>query len=385
MVSYMKNINDIANYFGNKEYIDAFDFSESIVEFKNNLKEISKIIKGINIKKDYKIESIKEIAMPPEVVAHYNGINYKNIIEYVFCGEVSKFARIMTTNFSSDSLIILYNNINELKMEKIHLNEKKEHFKNKFLRKGLLDLDVASYNVVFNRIRVSGENVDLDLPHELFHMSSSVNDNDNDMLYCGFEQTTISNNKTIGIGFNEGYTELMVKKYYGDSILSNSTNYMYLRDIAENIELIIGRSKMEKYYLSANLKGFITELSKYSSFDKAIDFIATTDYLYKHLNEARKRKKEKEFLIEKIKFIYMFIVECITRSTIKLLEDKKINEDYLLPIISKKVKTLKVSMSKIINFKAIPNVYTTAQMIVDILNEYGLDMIVDVEKSASIK
>ena len=42
-------------------------------------------------------------------------------------------------------------------------------------------------------------------------------------------------------------------------------------------------------------------------------------------------------------------------------------------------------MSKIINFKAIPNVYTTAQMIVDILNEYRLDMIVDVEKSASIK
>ena len=67
------------------------------------------------------------------------------------------------------------------------------------------------------------------------------------------------------------------------------------------------------------------------------------------------------------------------------MEDKKINEDYLLPIISKKVKTLKVSMSKIINFKAIPNVYTTSQMIVDILNEYGLDMIVDVEKSASIK
>lgn len=385
MVNNMKNINDIANYFESREYIDAVDFSESIIEFKNNLKVIGKIIKGISIKRDYEIESIKEIVMPPELIERYAGINYEKIMEYEFCDEINKFAQIMTTNFSIDSLIILYNNINELKVEEINLNERRQHFKNLIFRKGILDLNVASYNAFFNRIKVSEEYVDIDLPHELFHMASSVNDKENNILYCGFEQTTINNNKIIGIGFNEGYTEFMVKKYYGDSILSDSSNYMYLCEIAENIEMIVGKDKMERLYLSANLRGFIDELSKYSSYDKAINFIETTDYLCKNLNEARKNKKEKEFLIEKLNFIYKFLVECITRSTIKKFEDKKNNDEKILSIISDKVKRLNEFITKKEIFNVKTDIYTIAQIIVDVLNEYGLDMCVNYKDSVSIK
>ena len=370
---FMPNINDIMSYFNSLGYMDEFDFSESIIEFKNNLKELKKINNGVDINKDIEIEKTDKIVMPPELISNHTGINYKNIISYEFSEEIAKFARIMTTNFSSENLVILYNNINDLKIEKIYMNEFLEHIKNIIFKRGTKDLNVAGYNVFLNRVRIEEEYVDIDMPHELFHMASSVYDKEKKVLYTGFVQTIIKENRNIGDGINEGYTEWMVAKYYDESILSDSTSYKYLCNVARNLDEIVGKDKMENLYLKANLKGLVEELVKYNSYDNVMHFISATDYLYHNLNESRKSKQEKEVITNELKFINKFMIESITKSTALMYSDNEISIEDIVPIISKKIKNIHDVKTKKEDFNVKPDMQEIAQIVASILNEQGLD------------
>lgn len=370
---FMPNINYIMSYFNSLGYMDEFDFSESIIEFKNNLKELKKINNGVDINKDIEIEKTDKIVMPPELISNHTGINYKNIISYEFSEEIAKFARIMTTNFSSENLVILYNNINDLKIEKIYMNEFLEHIKNIIFKRGTKDLNVAGYNVFLNRVRIEEEYVDIDMPHELFHMASSVYDKEKKVLYTGFVQTIIKENRNIGDGINEGYTEWMVAKYYDESILSDSTSYKYLCNVARNLDEIVGKDKMEKLYLKANLKGLVEELVKYNSYDNVMHFISATDYLYHNLNESRKSKQEKEVITNELKFINKFMIESITKSTALMYSDNEISIEDIVPIISKKIKNIHDVKTKKEDFNVKPDMQEIAQIVASILNEQGLD------------
>ena len=352
----MPNINYIMSYFNSLGYMDEFDFSESIIEFKNNLKELKKINNGVEINKDIEIEKTDKIVMPPELISNHTGINYKNIISYEFSEEIAKFARIMTTNFSSENLVILYNNINDLKIEKIYMNEFLEHIKNIIFKRGTKDLNVAGYNVFLNRVRIEEEYVDIDMPHELFHMASSVYDKEKKVLYI-----------------NEGYTEWMVAKYYDESILSDSTSYKYLCNVARNLDEIVGKDKMENLYLKANLKGLVEELVKYNSYDNVMHFISATDYLYHNLNESRKSKQEKEVITNELKFINKFMIESITKSTALMYSDNEISIEDIVPIISKKIKNIHDVKTKKEDFNVKPDMQEIAQIVASILNEQGLD------------
>ena len=369
----MPNINYIMSYFNSLGYMDEFDFSESIIEFKNNLKELKKINNGVEINKDIEIEKTDKIVMPPELISNHTGINYKNIISYEFSEEIAKFARIMTTNFSSENLVILYNNINDLKIEKIYMNEFLEHIKNIIFKRGTKDLNVAGYNVFLNRVRIEEEYVDIDMPHELFHMASSVYDKEKKVLYTGFVQTIIKENRNIGDGINEGYTERMVAKYYDESILSDSTSYKYLCNVARNLDEIVGKDKMENLYLKANLKGLVEELVKYNSYDNVMHFISATDYLYHNLNESRKSKQEKEVITNELKFINIFMIESITKSTALMYSDNEISIEDIVPIISKKIKNIHDVKTKKEDFNVKPDMQEIAQIVASILNEQGLD------------
>ena len=370
---FMPNINYIMSYFNSLGYMDEFDFSESIIEFKNNLKELKKINNGVEINKDIEIEKTDKIVMPPELISNHTGINYKNIISYEFSEEIAKFARIMTTNFSSENLVILYNNINDLKIEKIYMNEFLEHIKNIIFKRGTKYLNVAGYNVFLNRVRIEEEYVDIDMPHELFHMASSVYDKEKKILYTGFVQTIIKENRNIGDGINEGYTEWMVAKYYDESILSDSTSYKYLCNVARNLDEIVGKDKMENLYLKANLKGLVEELVKYNSYDNVMHFISASDYLYHNLNESRKSKQEKEVITNELKFINKFMIESITKSTALMYSDNEISIEDIAPIISKKIKNIHDVKTKKEDFNVKPDMQEIAQIVASILNEQGLD------------
>ena len=61
----------------------------------------------------------------------------------------------------------------------------------------------------------------------------------------------------VGIGLNEGYTEVLSNRYVADKkLIVNGKNvgYKYERAVAELVELIVGRNKMINMYFMAILK-----------------------------------------------------------------------------------------------------------------------------------
>ncbi len=370
----------IVTNFSNTDYSKTIDSYDPIVEIKNNFKDLIKIIKDIHLRKEAKVEKIKDVYMPPELFSYYRGINYKYIMTYEFGEEIVKFVDVMNNNFSASNLIILYNNINELKIRKLHLNDQKEHLKNIVFGKGKTNQTAASYNEYLNRISVSEKDALVDLPHELFHMSSSFYDEDKNVYYSGFSQRARSDIKTIGNGFNEGYTELMVFKYFGKKILSSDTCYKYLFEIANNLETIVGKDKMEHFYLTANLKGLVDELTQYVSHDDVMKFIAATDYLLETLNNGKKKQNEKDTILEQLRFVNIFIIVCATRKTVKLLSENKITADELGVTVSNNIGALHDFTIRGEEYNATPTPEQEREIIVNVLKNCGIGATVEVER-----
>lgn len=133
------------------------------------------------------------------------------------------------------------------------------------------------------------------ISHELMHAASSYNYNGQKV--CGFHQNN------IGGAINEGYTELLVQRYFCKNIPISST-YVYLNfnDIAEMIELIIGKDKMQELYFQADLKGLISELSKYQEEEKVKQFIIDLDTILSMKKGILKQAKipEEDIIIGKL-------------------------------------------------------------------------------------
>lgn len=124
-------------------------------------------------------------------------------------------------------------------------------------------------------------------------MSTNFVDQDKENVYNGFSQSKFETNESIEDGLNEGYTEYMVAKYYGSDHLSSSPQYALLTGVVTNIEDVIGKDKMENFYLTANLKGLVDELTKYIGHDETMKFISSTDYLYKNVNHSKIKKTKR--------------------------------------------------------------------------------------------
>lgn len=108
------------------------------------------------------------------------------------------------------------------------------------------------------------------LYHELFHVASTPRTADSEMSITGFDQKI--NDKTIGQSLNEGYTNLLTKKYFDKNTIFYSS-YYFESNVAEIIEEVIGQNKMLKYFSTANLSGLINELTKYASLNEVIQFL----------------------------------------------------------------------------------------------------------------
>ena len=115
--------------------------------------------------------------------------------------------------------------------------------------------------------------------HELIHAASSFK-SDNKVI-VGFSQYYIKPlPRPIGIGLNEGYTQLLTDKYLTDkelNIVGKDSGYVYEIAVAELVELIVGRDKMINMYFHGDLEGLIKELSKYQNKTKVKRFILELD------------------------------------------------------------------------------------------------------------
>lgn len=167
--------------------------------------------------------------------------------------ELRCLVKAMEINFSKDNLACLYKNLNNLKLVKTSRN---------------FSLMKGSYNYKSNTIKINNE---IALPHEFLHMCSACSDENNSQL--GFE---INQDKfKFGYGLNEGYTELLARRYFKSKPHKSYNSQVKVASLLES--LFSNPREMEELYLNHDLEGLIKKLSDFMGYDKVIDLINKID------------------------------------------------------------------------------------------------------------
>lgn len=213
-----------------------------------------------------------------------------------FYQEIKRFNKNLEENFSQEELQNYYNNIRKTRVINTHLLERF------LLKKKNID---GLYVPVKKKILI--REVD-SIYHELFHMASS-----SDEYHVGFDQGL------IGKAINEGYTEIMNRKYFPQK---KEMSYLEQVDAAKIIDDIVGNEEMEKLFLKSDLKGLILELSKYISIDDIMKFLAYEDYIVSMtVLDNRQLSNEIRSQIERLVFMARNEVE---RFLIELIKNKNV-------------------------------------------------------------
>lgn len=286
------------------EKIQNIDYSSILKFFKPIVFVYSKSIneKTLKLIKNGQIDSIY-IPQTPIQEQKYFSIDFNDILAKEFGLCILDFANFIIDNFDEKNLINFYNNINNLQV--IKLNEKEQH---KFL-----DIGVgASYNTYRNTIKI-GEHDYSSIYHELFHMASAFFKDGT--YYSGFRQPN------LGVGINEGYTQLLTERYFGKEI-GTRRSYQYEVSIAKQLEKIVEKEKMESLYLNSNLRGLILELSNYSSEESIIEFILDVDLL---LTANKGSKIKKSIIEEKLKSVNEFLCNAYFSKLKQKLDNKELD------------------------------------------------------------
>ena len=263
---------------------DAVSLLEQI-DFSEVLKELSpvitcyvtnRVIVNYNFYRSYFPRKISRVSFPPELKVKYNEFDINKIESSEFKDSIINFAKVLESSFNKEELINFYNNINEIKI-KGNANFILNNFR--------YDKMIGGYDKLFNSIRIIENPEEYVIYHELFHMASSSHNKG--IYYCGFEQSSFRIDvPSMGSGLNEGYTNLLVERYF--KILPRSSySYECLNKIAENLEKIIGDKKMTHLYMTSNLKGLVKEMCEYAEPKDAMKFIAYTDFVLKHLDDIK--------------------------------------------------------------------------------------------------
>lgn len=269
--------------------------------------------KAYTLRKDFKVKSVEKLNIPKNIETN-NDINYKKILDKKFSEDILLFVDIMLKNFKKQDLKCLKNNINELNID-------------------VLDIEVLGlYDVFNNIILLKKDSIYSSIFHELMHLSSSYIKNDT--VYCGFSQKCydLDNLINIGKGLNEGYTQYLTERYFNDQKIPHS--YALHRYFAEKLEYIIGKEKMQKLYLNANLLGLIHEMTKYTNISEVEQFISSLDFLIEHPPESNMNKYQREFMNEIIKKVSLFLIKCYIVRLKRALDKKIIDYDTFIKYIN---------------------------------------------------
>jgi len=198
-----------------------------------------------------------------------------------------------------------------------------ENFKtvNIDLRKAKLDiygddsiLD-GEYNVIENKITIYNMS---SVYHELFHLASTRLERD--FSFSGFSILNRNEAKDVTNYFNEGYTQLLTNRYFNNG----RDAYEDQVDIAEEVEKIIGKEKMEELYFSADMDGLISEFEQYESRENISKFFTNVEFLSEFMYSIPDREYTYEEDITVDKFytnIADFLKNC--KENKKLMDSKK--------------------------------------------------------------
>ena len=260
---------------------------------------------SIEIKPPRKYESDKEI--------DYSRIGQNQVRE-----AVRKFVTTLFNNFPPDALITLFKNINDTNISKDGVVYLINH-----IRHGVCESS-GEFSPGKN-----GEKNTIDLfsmksiYHELFH-AATYNKVDDDTYIVGFEQCTSEGTKGhyLGAAINEGYTELMAHRYFPKEV-GDYVSYKDQVDLVKKIEQIVGKEKMEILYLTADLKGFIEEFSKYTDIVSTRNLLSISDTMLLYDGKKDLSHDEREKYLIKINEI---LVSAFEQKQRMRMESKEITE-----------------------------------------------------------
>lgn len=253
------SINNILNYF-KFIYLSQINY----IFFKKNKNNIS--IK----KKDFFTTTIIKLQKKNIQTAKPKS-EFQNIILHFF--------KVINKNLKKSNLVLFYKNFKNLKIKEF---------------KDVIKVDdsviLGEYNVFRNKIFLTKDFNPTTLYHELLHMASAKIKNDD--VFVGFHYYNRKKRIDVGHGINEGYTRLLTDRYFGDSQTDSYTTEKY---IVENLEKIIGKHKLQKYYFNASLYNIINDLKQFQTSHSIAVFINSVDYI--KLNLDIKKEAYKEILL----------------------------------------------------------------------------------------
>lgn len=301
----MNNKMKISDFFVQLQQIDFANIlmliSPSIIYFTAK----KPIESNYKLRKDFKIGGVKTASLPVEVIRKFDDINEEEILKKQFGELIMNFANTVKENIPEINLAIFLNNLNTL-----GTSIKSFGVSNRIFNRST----AGQYYPKKNTIGLSKDTYNLTINHELFHASTTIIDKSTGMIYCGFQQ--ISNKNTqIGEGLNEGYTQYLAEKYFGNNN-SLITAYVYEKRIAETLEMIVGKEQMQLFYFNANLSGLVEYLKKYAPEEEIYKFINTLDFLNEHMDDKYLIPSSKEIIKNGFEFINSFLLKTALRKNI---------------------------------------------------------------------
>lgn len=267
-------------------------------------------IKEIKLRKDFNATKLKKVYDTPETTQECPELDISRIENSNYRTQIFKFINKMETSFTKSDLNNLRNNIKNVKIKRSFIAE---------MRKSS-GCYAPGFNTIFIGNTLPQKYTTETLFHELLHMASTTIKNG--VVYSGFAQ--VKNLYRIGIGLNEGYTQLLTER------LDETSNMQTYEDevrIAYSLEKIIGKDKMQELYFNTNLTGLIEEIGKLSSKEEATKFVMNVDYISKYGAENMKSSAHYKMIWTKYKEIYNILLKMYIKRKTEELKDKIITED----------------------------------------------------------
>lgn len=279
-------------------------YCDNPISKKYKLKKIKEYLSVVGL------ENIKSISIKQKN-KDLDSVNYSG--DDIIDDYIDNFIEVIQDKISKENLINLYNNISWMKIYVLdRIND----------GCSINTTTLGIYNDETNELKLTSETTPNVVYHELFHLSS--NNPNLDEYAIGFRYGTREWN--IGIGLNEGYTELLVERYFE---LENSDIYNFEKNVARRLDNIIDKEKMESFYFNYNLFGLINELKRFYTLEEIEKFIIGVDFISVYSENRFLGKNEKLVMIYKLKEIIGFLLKgyCIKLS--KTNHDKTIKKEMI--------------------------------------------------------
>ena len=257
-----------------------------------------------------KPNSNKKVLSRPVIEKLIDEIEYKEdkLKEYV-----DNFINVIVNNFDDKDLTNFKNNIQTVQIEKV-----------KFESKSIIE----EYSTFQNTIFYLDEDMLNAIYHELFHLASSVINGSN--AYSGFSMYSPKEKVDIGMGLNEGFTQLLTTRFFKDIPKA----YMFEMNIALLLEYIVGDKNMASMYLNADLNSLIDYLSKYAKREEIIYFLTCLDFILECETSRKTNLFPKGKILDSMTYVIDFLIRVFAFKISDEFNKKEIDKEALAKYIS---------------------------------------------------